>query len=362
MTKPDQNQSVQDKQRERLGKIIHTPAEASAVGARYLQFIDENRDRLVPVLLPGMDGYFGPVLPGEIVMVQAQSHNGKTSFMDAWAHRLVKYLDERGREEIVIWVDTETPMDHIALAQMAERAGETLPHVVYQGGYDPKAMLAAAREISQGKIFSIASTLGQDDIDEITLTNIVNSLKLLTNGGFDGTKHQIAAIFIDYLQALPFDPAVKRHKNLDDQRRIQVSNDVNMCRRMGSMFNAPVIMGVQAKQELKGRLKSKASKFDIADGIETVLEIPGFFDGQETSNIGQRADRVISLSMPKLQFDRGTKWKYRDHVWTVSDSLMVVQVHKQRLKGLASGDVFIYEMDYDAVSGDNMALLWSSID
>lgn len=345
----------------KTGRIIHTPAEASAVGARYLDFIERNRDRLCPILLPGMDDYFGAVLPGEIVMVQAQSHNYKTGFMKSWAHRFANYLIERGRDEIVIWIDTETPMDHIALSQMARLAGETLPNIIYRGGYDPKQMLMAAREISKGKLFNIASTLGVDDVEDITLTNINNAMKMLVNGTFDGTKHKIAAIFIDYLQALPFDPAIKRQKDIDSQRRLQVSQDVNTCRRMGSMYNAPVILGVQAKQIMTGRLRTRATKYDKAEGLETELEIPGFFDGQETSNIGQRADRILSLAMPKQQYSRGTQWTYRDHIWTVDDGLLVVQVHKQRLEGLASGDVFIYQIDHDAPSGDNMTFLWSSI-
>jgi hypothetical protein len=340
-----------------LSGIIHNPATVAVIGLDFVKALEATRDRLVPMGLPGMGGYFGPLLPGDLVSVIAKSHNGKSLFLRDWAHRLGNYLEARGRDELIVWVDTETPVDHLALGQLATAANTGVPQIVYEGAYDLGALLTAAKSVGRGRIVYIATKLGEDD-QEVTLTNIMNALRLMTTGAWDGKKHKLAAIFVDYLQALPFDPAVKRQRDMDSQRRIQVSNDVNTCRRMGATFNCPVILAVQAKQDDEWALKTRTSKEEYAKGIQGNISVAGFWAGQETGNIGQRSDRIIGLGMPKTEHPIGTRLLYKDQYIDVTDGLMVVQVHKQRMEGLASGSAFFYEIDHAAPAGEKFALVY----
>lgn len=327
--------------------IIHTPAQVGQIGINYLDQIAHSRDRLAPILMPGLDAYFGPLLPGELCVVQAQTHHGKSLFMRSWANRIASYYASRGRPDVIPWIDTETPIDHLAMNQLASLSGSNMPEVVYGGRtIDLVALTRAATEIAKTPVFPIATRVGDGREDEIHLSNIQNALRLLMTGKVDGVEHQIGAVFIDYLQALPYDPTVRKQRDIEGQRRLQVSRDVEVSRRTGSMCNAPVILGVQAKQTL-----------DVRSGD---LPIPGMYDGQETANIAQRADRIISLFMPGKRYPKGTPIEFANERFIVTPGLMFVRVLKQRLLGLPSGATFAYEIQWGAKSEkERFSLLWA---
>jgi RNase P/RNase MRP subunit p30 len=71
----------------------------------------------------------------------------------------------------------------------------------------------------------------------------------VVGGGRDGSKSKPAAIFVDYLQALPIDPEI-RQAMIKDQRRLQVRQDVYRLRQAAVQFDCPIILASQAKQNM----------------------------------------------------------------------------------------------------------------
>lgn len=313
-------------------RLIVTPAESGTMGVNAVKRLHENRDRLMPVLLPGLDGYFVPPEPGSITMIQAQTHNAKSLFMDLWAQRMVANLRSRGRDDVIVWVDTETSADYLAMNQVSSLAGMSYLDIIESPGLNMKALMQAAFSVADVPIYTIATRLGRDG-SEVHLSNINHGLEMLRSGQVDGTSRSIAAIFVDYLQALPLDPVVRKQRDVDSQRRLQVSRDVDTCRVMASRFDCPVVIGVQAKQSPDNTEMYKA------------LRVPGgLYDGQETANIGQRADRILALSVPARSFADGQVIEYRNTSFTVRDNLLFVYVAKQRGRGFRAGRMCAYEI------------------
>jgi len=101
---------------------------------------------------------------------------------------------------------------------------------------------------------------------------------------------------------------------------------------MAAYFKCPVIIGVQAKQKLDG-----------AAGIN--MQLPGVYDGEETSSIGQRFDRVWSQWMPKMTHSVGDYLEHKDIAFRVEENLLFGKACKQRGR-LPSGRSFKMRIDY----------------
>lgn len=327
-------------------RLVITPAELGTIGVKTVQQLHDSRDRLMPILLPGMDGYFMPLEPGSLTIVQAQTSNGKSWFMRRWMERMVKFLKWNNRNEILVWIDTEITADYIAMSNVMRQSGTSYDQIVSPtGGIHMQSLMKAAADIAGIPVYTIATRLGNDG-SEVHLSNIRKGLSMLQDGRVDGEKHVIAGVFVDYLQSLPVDPVVQRSP-LENQRRLQVARDVDQCRIMGAKFGAPVVLGVQAKQTLE---PSEASR---------KLGLPGMYDGQETANIAQRADRIISLSVAARNFGKGQTLDYHGQSFTVTDGLMFARVLKQRGDDLPSGAVFAYQMHRASDPMDALVNLWS---
>ena len=329
---------------------IVTPAELGVLGVQAVQRLHDNRERLMPMGLPGMENYFVPLEPGSLTVVLAQTHNGKSWFMNRWMRRMIKYLQSRNRDEVIVWVDTEVSADYLAMNRVSAESGIGYRDIVSRNSLDMKVLLRAAASIAGVPLYTIATRLGRDG-SEIHLTNIRKGLGMLEKGQVDGTPRKIAAVFIDYLQSLPLDPVVRKERDIDKQRRLQVSRDVDTCRVIGSQFDCSVILGVQAKQTP-----------DTSAALWKALHVPGMYDGQETANIAQRTDRMICLSVAERNFPLGQTLEYKGRQIIATENLMFVAVLKQRGDGFPAGKVFAYMLDNKATDPDlAMANVWDGV-
>lgn len=314
--------------------LIHTPHEVGLAGYSAAKRAIENKDVGIPLHISGTDigDYFAPLLPWEICAVQAQTHNGKTMFMDFWERQVASALNEGD----VVHVSTEESIEAMAFYEYG-RLLDILPAKLARGELsDVSRLQVAMRKIDESRIWRIAESSERvnvfDDgkIPDLTLSNIYRVLKAMQDGQIaDATK--IRLIVVDYLQALPIDPEV-RQTALDAQRRLQVRNDVYRLRKMTVALKTPIIVGVQAKQKL--------------EGANPPYLVPGTYDGEETAAIAQRFDRIISLWLPKTTHPVGAGIaRDGEHLFTVEENRCFLKVNKQR-GGLPSSRMFDLRVDY----------------
>jgi hypothetical protein len=325
-----------------FSKIIFTPHEVALVGYKSAKQAAELQDVGIPLDIYGSDvsNYFAPLLPWEICAVQAQTHNGKTMFSDYWERETIKHLARIGQPGDIVHVSLEESIEAMAFTEYG-RLMDVIPAKLARGEFkDIAKMQIAMQEIDKSRIWRIAesATFPDDELasiggqpSEMTLSNIYRALYAMQEGEI-ASKTKIRLITVDYLQGLPIDSEVK-NTALDAQRRLQVRSDVYRLRKMTVKLSAPIIVAVQAKQKL--------------DGANPPYMIPGMYDGEETSSIAQRFDRIISLWMPKTTNPVGTSITSNgEHLFTVAEDQVFLKVTKQR-GGLPSGKVFELKVDYN---------------
>jgi hypothetical protein len=161
------------------------------------------------------------------------------------------------------------------------------------------------------------------------MSNMIRAIQTLQEDLLDW-KPKIAGLFFDYLQAFPIDPEIKESTK-DAQRRLQVREDIYRLRQAAAYFKCPVFVAIQAKQNL--------------EGASPPIMLPGVYDGEETSSIAQRLDRVITLWMPKQTHLVGETIDYKGRWFKVEENQLFVKIAKQR-GGLPAGKVWPCRIDF----------------
>lgn len=317
---------------------IYAPNEVSSNGYNQSRKAAEHSQFGIELDIKGTDpaikDYFAPLLPWEICAVQAQTSNGKTYFTDWWERQIVGQLKRQGRDEIIIHVSLEESIEAMAFAEFG-RILNVKPADFARGKFTNwERMLWAKSEMDGVPIWRIADSAERpDDAPELTLSNIYRAIRELVSGNVTGDKWKPAVVIVDYLQALPIDPEVKQAQ-AKDQRRLQVANDVFRLRDMTKHLQCPIIVPLQAKQELEGNNEP--------------MKIPGTYDGMETSAIATRFDRMMSLWMPKTTHLVNSTVSKKDSPinFVVKEDQAFLKVNKQR-GGLPAGMVWELKIDFE---------------
>jgi hypothetical protein len=322
--------------------IIFTPHEVGVAGYNAVLRAAKYQDVGVPLNIggSGIGDYFAPLLPWEICAIQAQTHNGKTMFTDWWERMTVKHLEENNQTGDIVHVSFEESIEAMAFTEFG-RLLDVLPARLARGEYKDIAKLKIAMaKVGSSRIWRIGESAERPDAElidrpnekpaELTLSNVYRALYAMKSGAIT-TDVKIRLVTIDYLQAIPIDPEVKKVA-VDAQRRLQVRQDVYRLRKMTVKLETPILVPVQAKQKL--------------EGVNPPYLIPGMYDGEETASIAQRFDRIISLWMPKTTHAVGTKITLNgETLFTVEDNMVFMKINKQR-GGLPSGKTFQLKVDY----------------
>lgn len=312
--------------------VIFTPHEVGMAGYNAAKRAIEFGDVGIPFNISGSDvgDYIAPFLPWELIGWQGQTHNGKTFGLDWFERATAKFLYEKGQEGDIVHISHEESVEAMAFTEYG-RLLDVLPAKLARGEYKDLAKLEIAMvHIDGSRIFRIADSAGNEEDDNVlTLTNVDRALTALQEGQITD-RRKLRLVVDDYLQAHPADG------NSDEQERIQIRADVYKLRKMSKRLIAPIIIAIQAKQKL--------------EGARPPYLIPGMYDGQGSSTIGQRCDRLLSWWMPKNDYPvgqpvysgaQGNQVKEFD----VTEDLCFLKVNKQR-GGLPSSKIFELRMDF----------------
>jgi replicative DNA helicase len=318
-----------------IAGAVYTPVETSAYTVEHIKKIKENEQRAMPFFIPRINEYFAPTMAGQVTAVIAQTSQYKSGLMRAWEREFAKLLvDNKRTNEIIIHVSVEECAEEQGIVELAVESGESSGALARGQVQDWSKLSRASVAIGSIPIYRIGDSLARaDDMPNLYLTNIIKSIAFLRDEMLSW-RPKISAIFVDYLQALPIDPEIRQASH-DQQRRLQVRNDVYRLREMSAKFDCPVVVGVQAKQNLNADIKN--------------WRMPDVYDGEESSSIAQRADRVICLWLPKMTHPVGSHIDYNGLAFDVTDNLLFIKVAKQR-GNLPSGKTWRCWVNYDANS------------
>jgi len=295
---------------------VYSPIEVSTYGKKQIEFIKQNQHRALKFFVPGIDQYFAPMLPGQVCSVIAQTSNYKSGFLHGWELAAAnQFMNEVREDEVIVHISVEEGIEEQAYLLLGMETGEDAGELARGQVQNWDRLEEAAIKIGTIPIYRIGDSLARaEDFPNLYLSNMIKSIQYLKTRMLK-KEQKIGALFFDYLQAFPFDPETKQSANKDTQRRLQVRDDIYRLRMAASWFQCPVIVAVQAKQTLSAPM---------------AMYIPGIYDGEESSAIAQRCDRVIQLWMPKMNWPINSEVTYKDQKYRVDENLIWVKVGKQR--------------------------------
>jgi hypothetical protein len=320
-----------DESKGKLLKAVYTPQQVSTYGLLAVENIVKNEQRGVHINIPELGKYVAPIMPGQICAVIAQTHHYKSGFLHFLEHELALQLVREQREdEIIVHVSVEEGVEEQAFLEFARYYGEDAGKIASGQIQDWDKLREVAVQVSGIPIYRIGDSLARtDEIPSLHMSNMIKAINHLINDLLDW-KPRIAALFFDYLQAFPIDPDIRK-SGIEGQRRLQVREDIYKLRRAASHFSCPVFVAVQAKQHL--------------DGCKPPIMVPGIYDGEESSSIAQRCDRIFTLWMPAKTHAVGEQISFKGREFSVGEDMLWIKVAKQR-GGFPSGAVFPCLIDF----------------
>lgn len=310
----------------------YTPPEVAAYGLEAVKSVHDNKDRALSIGIPGLQEYFAAVRPGQVAGVVGQTSHYKSGFLHYIEHSAARQIMENKREgEAIIHISAEEGIEEQAFLEFARYGKEDVGELANGNVKNWDELFSVSYMVSEVPIFRIGDSIKRSKHMQLMhISNIIKTVSFIENE----FKVKPAMICIDYLQALPLDVEYK-HREDDSQRRLQVRRDAYRIRQMSTMFNCPVWVACQAKQVLGAYSGDKGP---------TIL-IPGMYDINESADVAQRFDRLISTWLPSRSYPVGTILKIGNNAIEVTDDLLFIKVNKQR-GGLPAGRVFMLEIEF----------------
>jgi replicative DNA helicase len=310
---------------------IYTPQEVALYGRLAVENMASQKSRGLVVNIASLKDYFAPLLPGQVCAVIAQTSHYKSGLLHFIEHEAAVQLQNENRiDEILVHVSVEEGVEEQSFLEFARETGDDPGKIARGEIQDWSKLYQAVVKVGSIPIFRIGESLARaEESPNLYMSNMIRAIRHLAENML--TKFKIAGLFFDYLQAFPIDPEHKSAERMD-QRRLQVRSDIYRLRQAANYFNCPVFVAVQAKQQL--------------DGANPPIMLPGVYDGEESSSIAQRCDRVLSLWMPARTHTIGETISARGMNFTVDPNLLFIKVAKQR-GGLPAGRVFKCRINFE---------------
>ena len=301
---------------------IYTPQQVATYGVAAVQAAKDNATRGLGINIAEIRDYFAPVMPGQLCAIIAQTSHYKSGFLHFIEHQAAEQLVKEKREdEILIHVSVEEGVEEQAFLEFARVSKEDPGKLARGDVQDWDKLMGAAIIVGNVPIYRVGDSLARaEDMPNLYMSNMIRSIKALVEDVLEW-RPKVAGLFFDYLQAFPIDPEIRKSGS-DQKRRLQVRSDIYRLRQAAGYFKCPVYVAVQAKQNL--------------EGAKPPIMLPGIYDGEESSSIAQRCDRIIGLWMPKMTHPVGEYIERGSFGFTVEENLLWIKVLKQR-GGLPAG-------------------------
>lgn len=279
-------------------KYVKTAAETWKDRVSYQKFLRENDHLALPFHVRGLEAVVPPQYPGELAIYLGRSHQGKSTALRDVTFQAQKRIEGKPGA-LVGLVSLEDTSENTASKQVRRYGGQNL-----------------AYEDDQFVFVGNSFSMSLDDMAELNVTNIINSLDYARRKKF-ASEMQYAHIGIDYAQIIPPDPERRMMTN-NDQKRLQVADDVMRLYHAAKMFKCPV--GLASQALIKQAINNYTGQ----------MKIPGVGDAAEAKELYSIPDCVYSYWFPKFDHPIGSRVSEGQWSFTVEANLVFVRILKRR--------------------------------
>jgi len=271
-----------------------------------LEELKSNRGRGIKTGIASLDEVILPFSGGELITVIGYTSHYKSGFMNWLLKSAVRQIDS---DEVVIKVTWEDSVEEETIKWLAGDASVSVTLMV-RGELDNWDLVMESYKKRIATPLYIVGHSNRRSEEQtkarprMTMSDVESAVEFICDGVTD-KKLKVRMIVLDYLQRI-------RPDSKDGYtKREQMMEAVNNGKDMALSFGCPVVLGVQASRDVLNR----------------DYKLPRLDDGQETSNIEQSSDKVISLWYPIKTEDDG---KLVEGI-AVTHNLLICGLLKQKL-------------------------------
>lgn len=278
--------------------FVKTAAQTFEDKQAFDQFIAENEHLAMPFHIEGLENVVPPQFPGELAIYVGRSHHGKSTALRDAAFKAQKRIE--GRDGYVVGMVSLEDTSETTAAKQIQKYGE-----------------GKFLEYADDQFVFIGNSFGMsgDDVSNLNTGNIIKALDY----GLEqfSMPMRYSFIGIDYAQIIPPDPE-RRMMTSNDQRRLQVADDVRRLFHAAKHFRTPI--GLASQALLKTQRDNYASK----------MKIPGAADLAEAGELFSVPDIVYCYWFPKIDYPIGDRIEEGNWGFTVEQDLVFVRIAKRR--------------------------------
>lgn len=287
------------------GDALFTPPQAATAAMAALEFRRAHKADGIYLGIPELDGRLTPILSDNLVSIIANPGNGKTRLMLWWAKQQAEKLAAAGAgNKSVVYITYEQSVEDLKLILAATECGVSIEAMV-RGTLSEtdwnKVKASLTRSVGLPLSIIGHSQERRSRRPRLTMSNVESDLRYQ----IDVLHMEPHMVFIDFLQRIP-------GEKYSGDRRMEVSENMDRCKDAALTYGAPWVVGVQARRDVLAR----------------DMPVPTLADGQETANIEQASDVVLSLVRPCKHRQQGEAF---GSVTVQGYKQMLVSLLKQKL-------------------------------
>lgn len=249
---------------------------AQQVSKLTVQEIERRRDNPHDGLITGiplLDDDLNPLRTGQLICILGRPSNYKSGIMQIIARHATEQIKDKA-DEIILYTTWEQSIEEHGLIELAATsridAGKMARGDLSETEWKYMLKAAVKRGITPLWLIGHSSQAGKRR-PRLSMNDLGEALAFIV----DEMGKRPRLICLDYLQRIrPDNGGTQREKMMEI---------VDRAKDMALAFGVPVILGTQAGRQVD----------------ERKWKLPQMADGQETSNLEQSADVMLSVWMPK---------------------------------------------------------------
>ncbi len=292
--------------------VVFSPQSVSTMAYQVIEGRAADPNSGLTTGIPALDAVLNPHRPGELRTVLGYTSNYKSGLMNYIARtNAARFKDEAkngGKLRVVITVTWEQSVEEQGVIDIANATGIDATSLMRGSINDGDWVRLKKASIQRGKLPWWAlghSSESNERRPRLSMSDVAHALEHITT-----TQNvEVGLVCLDYLQRIRREPGPTARET-----REQFMEIVDRAKDMALAFHTPVMLGSQSGRKVQSRQ----------------WRLPQKDDGQETSNLEQSSDSMLSVWMPKNDYPAGESVVYGDKSYLVTDDLLILGVMKQK--------------------------------
>jgi replicative DNA helicase len=291
-----------------VSRSVFSPQQVSQQAVMVVEQRAATRGDGIETGISEVDKWLVPMRPGELVVVLGYTSNYKSGLMNYIARDRARKIQAAGEAEhkaviTFTWEQSIEEQGIVDISQLIQIPTDKMMRGELNDGEWKRLHIGAVQRGALPWWLVGHSIESKERRPRLTMEDVYRVMEHIV----DVQKVKPSLLVLDYLQRMPLAEGRR-------EPRVQFMEMVDKCKDLSLAFGAPVMLGAQSGRQVQSR----------------VWRLPQKDDGQETSNLEQSADKLMSVWMPKNDYPTGQEIQYGDDKFTVTDNLLLCGILKQK--------------------------------